>query len=334
MPFGCVRVPNVHALKNNRNVRLKLYDAVMRDVLRRVQGVMQGWEAHDEDPGTLLIDGCDPRGCKRVITEKREPCMTGTNLEVAETFRHKASIGEGDLKLGAHEARLRELVSTDASWADYSLVFTSTIDTDNFPISLLDVAKRRVTPTVGRLDVIFAMREPPSKRQREENPKSRASFLCCDIVRLEGFLQTHIWSQSLLQGPTDPKTMLNAIVALSTAAAVCGCDFTLAGLKGARFDHFLEVLPNFVTAEPDALSTFSNVWNEDPEVARLACGGLLRLCITTSVNMRNKPRYKKQADTVAGVSELMLRRAVWSCTYWSRNEMAVSAEWGFHQHDI
>lgn len=321
---------NVHPLKADRTTRLKLYDAVMAHVLRRVHCLMLQWEARGEDPGTLLIDGCDPRGSHRLVSEVREPSMAGSDMSMAKLFEHASPIGEGDLKLGAHEARLRHLVSTQPSWSDYALVFTSTIDTDNFPISLLDVSKRRLNPCgVGKLDVIFAMREPPTKRQREENPAIRASFLCCDVVRLEGFLQTHLWSESRTKDTADPQSMHNAMAAFATAAAVCGCDFTLAGVKGSRFDHFLQSLPGFVATEPTALSKFSCVAETQPDLARLACAGLNRLCIATSVHMSSKPRYKKQADLVAGVSELMLRRSVWTSCYWARNEMVACGDWGF-----
>jgi hypothetical protein len=46
--------------------------------------------------------------------------------------------------------------------------------------------------------------------------------------------------------------------------------------------------------------------------------------------MATKPRYKRQAESVNTVPDSMLRRAVWSASYWSQNEFPATPEWGFN----
>ena len=124
---------------------------------------------------------------------------------------------------------------------------------------------------------------------------------------------------------------LHAMLALAGSAALCGCDFTLEGLKGARFDHFFESLPGFIATEPKALSCFGSALAREPAVARTACQGLLRVCYTASQHMDTKQRYKKQAASVWDVSETLLRRAIWASAYWSQHEFADEMqEWGFN----
>jgi hypothetical protein len=129
--------------------------------------------------------------------------------------------------------------------------------------------------------------------------------------------------------PPTPEQLLAAMVAFCAAAALCGCDFTLEGLKGSRFDHFWESMPQFVATEPMALGRFVNALDQSEAVAQDACTGLYRVCVQASKHMEEKPRYKKQAQSVHDVPDTMLRRAVWAAAYWGQREHVASPEWGF-----
>jgi len=322
---------NVHILKNDRRARSRLYDEVMRVVFERLATVMAQWAANGHEPGCLLLDGVDVRGADRRADEPRAPSLVGTDQSVVDKFKRESPIGEGDIKLIALETRLRELVSDPdehPEFAAYRLAVTSTVDTDSFMTCMLDVAKRRVNPYNGALHSLFCMREPPSKRQREWDSSAKATFLCCDVALLEALIQQHLWSK--VRGPA-PKAeqLLSSALALSSSAALCGCDFTLDGLKGARFDHMWESLPDFIATEPEALARFGAVLANEPEVARTACDGLYRLCVTASKHMEGKPRFKRQAQSVGDVSDTLLKRAVWTAAYWSQKEHTACPDWGF-----
>lgn len=322
-------LPDVHVLKAHRPCRVRLYDEVIRRVYRRVVGVMKQWETNGHDTGTLILDGVEVRGAERPVDSSRAVGMVGTDETVLADFQREAPIGEGDIKLIALENRVRELVSTKEGYEHYRLCITLTTDTDAFMTHLIDVSKRRVTPYTGALHSLFAMREPPTKRDREQlGSDAKATFLCVDVALLEGTVQKHMWSKASGVTP-DPTAMLNAMLAFAGSAALCGCDFTLEGLKGSRFDHFWEVLPEFVANEPSALRVTNTALATDEAVAVQACNALYRVCVTASNYMENKPRYKRQAQTVSEVSDQLLRRSVWTTAYWAQNEFVATPAWGF-----
>jgi hypothetical protein len=148
------------------------------------------------------------------------------------------------------------------------------------------------------------------------------------VALLEAQIQTHLWS--MVTQPPNAEQMLASMMALCASAALCGCDFTLDGLKGSRFDHFWEALPSFVSTEPGALASFNTALDQQETVAQGACQGLYRVCVNASKHMEEKPRYKKQAESVGNVSDVMLKRAVWSASYWSQNEFEAGIDWGFN----
>ena len=318
---------DVHVLKADRKCRVRLYDEVIRRVYERSQAVMTQWQANGHEPGCLILDGVEIRGADRPVGAPREVGMVGTNIEILADFARKTPIGEGDIKLIALENTLRDLVSMNVRYSHYRLAVTSTTDTDSFCTFLIDVAKRRVLPYSGALHSLFCMREPPSKRDRECNQQAKASFLCCDVALLEASIQNHLWS--LVRTPPKPEQALASMLAFCSAAALCGCDFTMDGLKGSRFDHFWESLPSFVSTEPQALLRFNSALDQQEAVVQDACQGLYRVCVQASKHMEDKPRYKKQAQSVHDVPDTMLRRAVWTAAYWGQNEHPATPAFGF-----
>lgn len=327
-------VPNVSLLKTDRRYKARIYDEVIKRVYERLLPLMSKWEDNGHDAGVLILDGVEVRGCELPPGEKRAPVILGSDPAAAAAFARHKPIGEGDIKLMALENRLREMTTVDERYKDYRLALTWTVDTDSFMTFLLDVAKRRVTPYSAGLHSLFCMREA-AKRDLLGN--GRATFLVCDTKQLEYKLQCHIWSEAAEK--PNAEQMLQAMLALCAAAAVCGCDFTSErGQPGARFDHFWEALPEFVAEEPRALATFQSTLADEPAVARQACQGLLRVCYKASKCMESKPMgdaskskrtYKKQAGELWDVPECMLRKAVWAAAYWSQNEFEADSEWGF-----
>lgn len=328
--FTCAEVEalaDVNVLKADRKCRVRLYDEVMRRVYERACKVQENWAANGHDSGCILLDGVEIRGADRPVGEPRNVTMVCSDPEVLAHFQRETPIGEGDIKLIALENRLRDLVSVHADYAQYRLAVTVTTDTDSFMTFLLDIAKRRVNPYTGALHSLFCMREAVSPSEKAWNPDARPSYLCCDVAMLEARVQEHLWSQ--VSTPPTAEQALAAMLAFCATAAICGCDFTLEGLKGSRFDHFWESLPTFVATEPQALARFNSALDQQEAVAQDACQGLYRVCVNASRHMEDKPRYKKQAGTVHDVPDAMLRRAVWSACYWSQNEFVATPDWGF-----
>ena len=328
---------DVSALPGDRRYKCRFYDEVVSRVLKRLMELMDKWRANGHEPGVVVLDGVEPRGCELPPGEKRKPVMVGSDPEVAAALGRERSIGEGDIKLIALENRVRELKATNPLFQQYTLCLTSTIDTDSFMTMLLDVSKRRISPYPGAMHTLFCMREPASKRDREESGgRARSTWLVCDTVLLEYKLQCHFWSERVGSRPTSDE-MLYAMLAFCAATAVCGCDFTgKQGQKGSRFDHFWEALPNFVATEPKALATFGSTTADEPIVARKACHGLLRVCYAASKHMEtkkyggtSKKTYKEQAGQLWDVPDSMLRKAIWAVAYWAQHEFVADSEWGF-----
>lgn len=324
---------DISSLKTDRALKTRLYDEVIRRVFERLKETMAQFAQKGHDPGAFVVDGADPRGCEIAPGERRAPALYATDDATAEALARERPIGEGDIKLIALENQIRALqVAGDEDFLQYKLCLTSTTDTDTFMTMLLDTAKRRLTPDGSTLHSLFCMREPPSKREREATDgAASATFLACDTTLLEDHLQEYLWSRaSGGAAAASAPQKLQAMLALASSAALCGCDFTLEGLKGARFDHFFESLPGFIASEPKALGCFGSALAREPVVARTACQGLLRVCYAASQHMDTKQRYKKQAATVWDVSETLLRRAVWASAYWSQHEFVEEMqEWGF-----
>ena len=336
---------DVHILKNDRRYRIRLFDEVIKRVFDRttaeieqaastgnVTGVADGI---DGIGGCLILDGVDLRGADRPHGVSREPAMHSTNPDIGAHFVRSVPIGEGDVKLMWIDNRLRELKLTNTQFANYHLALTSTIDTDSIAIMLLDIAKRRVNPYHTTLSSLLCMREPPNKRDREWDPSARASFNCFDPQKCEALIQQHLWSMGPGDVPPEeatPVACLNAMLAFTSAAALCGCDFTLDGLKGVsgRFDHFWNSLPKFVTDEPEALACFGNTLAGESVVALNATRGLRRVCYHASEYMTTLARYKKQAANVQEAPRELLKRSVWAAAYWAQVEYPATVEFGFH----
>ena len=327
-------VPNLVDLRTDRRYKAAIFDEVIMRMYDRIVAVMKGWEKNGHDAGVLILDGVEVRGCELPPGEKRTPVMTGSDPKAVEAFSRTLAIGEGDIKLIELENKLRMQMAVDECYKDYKLALTWTVDTDSFMTMLLDTTKRRITPFPNNIHSLFCMRETAKRNLMGDG---KACFLVCDTKMLEAQLQVHMWAEAKVE-PT-PEQSLQAMLALCASAAVCGCDFTSdVGQKGARFDHFWEIIPQFIAQEPEALATFGSVLSLEPIVARQACRGLLRVCYQASQHMETKPQgdpalsnrtYKKQASELWDVSESMLARAVWSAAYWSQHEFKADVDWGF-----
>ena len=147
-------------------------------------------------------------------------------------------------------------------------------------------------------------------RERASASIVEASFLCCDVSMLEaGFSATSGASRGAPQAETDKR---GAIALMCSVAAASGCDFTSSkGLDGSRFDHFWEALPAYIASVPatcaefDGLCTGEGAPSDIVETLRLVCE-------FTSDAMRNKKRFKRQAEDMSRPCVALLRRALWS----------------------
>jgi len=133
-------VLNCHLLIKSRRTRYVLFDAIMKDVVRRVQK----WNVQEDAHGmALLIEGIDLRGAHRPldpqsIIEKR---MVTHAMINRSAFDHMgwdvptlmSNIGEADLKLRSYARAFCQHPQL------YDVVLLETIDTDIMPIMMLEM---------------------------------------------------------------------------------------------------------------------------------------------------------------------------------------------------
>jgi hypothetical protein len=333
---------DVRFLVDARATRLRFFDAVSARTFARAAAAMRESENNGQDSGTLVFDGADPRGAARGPGEARRAEMFGTHEGVVSELRRgrKHPVGEGDMKLQLLDALVRELATTTEHWSDYSLIVTCTIDTDAFATALLDVARRRrqgdlAIAVKGAVHSVLAMRERVQPARRRVDSDAKSTYLVCDVQLLEGLLQQHLWEKTTwLSRDARPLLLQRAMIALVASAALCGCDFTAGGLKGSRFDHFMEALPEFISQQARdrgdaAMAELSGILVDNDATMHTACDLLKDLCAHTGDAMARKPRYGSQSRSVASPPPDMLSRAIWTCAYWAHNERKASESWGF-----
>ena len=321
-------MPNIFPLRDHRPTRSRLYDEIIRQVYLALTERVDKWN-QNENPDfrtVIVFDGVDLRGCDRPVGEKRNVAMSGSDASVVENLKRDKAVGEGDLKLQLLDERIRALAVEGGVCEGTNLILTSTIDTDSMMIATLGVSRRRVNPVASSCHSLLCMRSPASKRQREADANAKATYLCVDVAMLEGLMQAHMWKGRVV----EPQEALNAMLTLAAGAALCGCDFVF--LRGLRFDHLWDSLPEYIANEPLSLSSFGKSINASivNETKRgVAARSLTRVCVNASRAMEEKPRYKKQAQAVFEVDDATLRRAMWTACYWNLNEHEANLLWGF-----
>lgn len=319
-------LPSVLPLRDNRPTRSRLYDELSKRIFAKACAKAEKWNATGgANRTTIVMDGIDVRGCERGATSPRDVRIVSNDADVAAALARNIPVGEGDIKLQQLDGRIREMAVEGGLMAGTTLILTSTIDTDSMMIAALGVSKRRVSPYASSVHTVLCMRTPATKSQREQNAAAAATYLAVDVAMLEGCIQQHMWGRSA--NPT-PDQMLNAMLAMSAATALAGCDFV--ALEGARFDHFFNSMSDFIASEPLALHNFGTALAQEPAVARQACQSLMRVCYTASKAMESKGnRYKKQSESVFNCDDGTLLRAIWTCAYWAELEFKADETWGF-----
>ena len=319
--------PSMHELREHRPTRAKIFDEVALYVLERATKVISQWKTHGHNAGALLIDGVDPRGAERPCGERRAPVMLGTDAELVKLFEHEA-IGEGDIKLGELERRVRALQAEEhPTFSPVRLIQHNTIDSDAIVLGVLGVARRGVARECATaeantsLHALVCMRE---RRAKDAWAGEGATYTTIDVCMLEGQLQRYMWGISHVPTPHD---LMASALAFAAVAAICGCDYV--AVKGANFPFSLEALPMFVKTESTALARIGLATQPNDEVARQAAIGVRTLCCAIGSTMCEKPRYGRQAASVREASEELLLKTTWAISFWAGRERVADLSWGF-----
>jgi len=145
------------------------------------------------------------------------------------------------------------------------------------------------------------------------------------MAQLEAALQAHMWGVSKWS-PT-PHQLLQSALAWVAGTVMCGCDFV--ALKGSNFPHTMEALPSFVKTEHAALARLAATLQDTDEKALVAAAGVRTLCCAISAHMAEVPRYGRQSALLREAEDDILRKVVWTLSYWCGRERVADARWGF-----
>lgn len=314
---------NVQSLVANRETRGRFFDAVCVEVLSRMQGQIDRWNASGHDGGTIVFDGIDSRGADRPASEKRMPGFVSTNPEIALLFARDVDIGEGDIKLRDNANAIRRARLEGRGFSDVRIVMTTTIDTDSIAIELMNDSRRVDEDDKSGVSTLLVMRERASKRGTEEERPAR--HLCCDISLLNQSLQNHMWGITKVPSSFNQR---NALCMLIAGFALSGCDFV--ECKGLRADFVLDGIREVVRFHTDEVESMQYAFNGDRVSMAMLRKPIKTLMSVCASKMSETPRMKKSADAVRNVDDVALSRASWVAAYWSGNEIVGDLhEFGF-----
>ena len=115
---------------------------------------------------------------------------------------------------------------------------------------------------------------------------------------------------------------LLAMRLLTTAWAMCGCDFV--AVPGLRADIVLQNMKAYTSTFPEMLARFSNVLGGIADVKSVipALKRMILLCA-------DQAKLKKHREAMERVEPELLSRGAWVCGYWAHNEKKETRAFGF-----
>ena len=310
---------NVHSLVANRGTRGRFFDAVCVEVLSRLQGQIDRWNASGHSGGTIIFDGIDERGADRPAFEKRLPGFVSTNPEIASLFHRDVDIGEGDIKLRDNANAIRKARLEGKGFNDVRIVMTTTIDTDSIAIELMNDSLRMVDDDRSGVSTLLVMRERATKRGTDQEKPAR--HLCCDVSLLNQHLQNHMWGITKVPSSFSQR---NAICMLIAGFALSGCDFV--ECKGLRADFVLDGIKEVVKFHADDVDSMQYAFTGDRMSMAMLRKPIKTLMSVCASKMSDTPRMKKSADSVRNVDDVALSRASWVAAYWGGCEIKGNLE--------
>ena len=215
-------------------------------------------------PDRLLIFlSIDPRGADRPIGARREPGVLASR-PIAELERRLAFCvgGEGDLQLARAERAVRSLAADEHPlFAGLLAIVTCTIDTDAFPIMLLDRATRVAEGTDDAKIASFFL--PPDQRKPLPGEDEPPSHLAWDIGNLACDVFSACWPWKDRPPTGDEQRALFSLVAASWALQKS--DFVQTSVPGVRANHTFQAVHSLLLTDSDAVKKTAVVWSGNPQ---------------------------------------------------------------------
>lgn len=325
---------NVALIMDNRVARSRFIDEVAKQVNARVQAETAKFFLR----GTVLKlawDGIDMRGADRPYGSARVAQFHG-DASLLVVIQRERPLGEGDLKMQDIAYRVHRSAQEGGECADVRLVLHSTIDTDAFPICLLneDRLNREFPLNRTTRDVVAFKEMAPRKRKDAEEDGGGGGaaaedkrFLLCDVSTLYNCIVRAAFPRRdpiLAVSPADRRRLF-ALFALS--AAVSGCDFLV--VKGANFEDTLQGAFRMIRNNTSTVALLDDMVDGDEGTLLNMTPLVKELLEHTSAVLSERPRMGKASQSVREAHPEALRRAVFCASYWSGNEQKNTSAFGF-----
>ena len=317
---GC----NVKLLMEHRAARPRFFDAVCVALLQHFRANMVGGGSW-----SLTFDGVDMRGADRGFGVPRDAGVISSDDAFWQPLLNReVPIGEGDLKLTdvtqrVHDAALLE--GTPVHGVALNLVVT--IDTDSFPIELLQQNRRERRPNEPDDNelTLLCLKERARKRAGDDFVTD-AHYLCCDMQIFHALVLNYFYGTKHLDDRVHAQKPA-ALALLAVALACCGCDFV--EIKGMRADLVLPVVRDIVRNHEDQMRLMAGVLEPMREDVLGALSVVEFLLSKYGKALEGVPRMQKARASVANMCDAQLYRALWTCAYWHQREFKDCESWGF-----
>ena len=282
---------------------------------------------------TLVVDGADPRGALREVGSLRVPRITAVGADadaLARWVGRYPHTGEGDLKLGRVYDRLLDAHGNDDApdaLRGLKTCFSFTIDTDELPIQLLNVARRDVE---GVLDppvrYVIGIYEPATKRKDITNVdplRAAASVSFCDVGLLYRMLLADTFGErwKSLVRRTTAEHRREVVTLLAAGWAMLGCDF-VTPVKKLTFDRVGEVATAFCNTEK--LFPLQKLWTGTRHDVRLLIPPVLKRFL--DLEERTRGTLAARAGDNDAAIRTSTHQAAWLMRYWSGPEIVDELE--------
>jgi hypothetical protein len=336
--------PNVQALIENRQTRLRLLDIIFIKILTEAKTKRQHEIAiYGKAMSSLTLDGVDARGDSRSHNSARRPEILSTEDLLPDILRRETPIGEGDLKFTSIEKCIAKHQREDSPLWGVKIILLHTIDTDALPIALIEEARRRSKKGEEDVKTVLCLREPGRKR-REDGSHTSPCFRVFDMAK---FYSCVLF---LMLGGTEHEHKLGreAVALFAMTLCTAGCDFiSKEQIRGLRANELLCTLGRVVREAPTILPTMRYAWSGCVSDTQKLCGVLRHVLREHGKDMANgqhavpevlKSEHfsgsvsavrRKNSPNIENPGEAALLRAAWVVSYWHECEFKDLSKFGF-----
>ena len=326
-------ITNIHNLMAHRKARGRLFDIIVRDVLKRFEAKKQTSiksKTGGSEDRLLIFDGVDERGDDRPTNAPRITDVLASDHRFNSWLhrREGEKVGEGDLKLSELQTKIEQIKAQGKAFKDVDLVLLITIDTDVIATELVRIALDKYKDFTPTFDTAFVFHERTiiSKKRKAEEPEAvapPATFCCFHSASLYDGFCTALFGNAF----KDMKAVAPHAILLLVSMFVLGhSDFV--ALKGMRSEVSLDSMANICDESVPTLQLMTPMLSamakgrfatpDEVKKASVAAEQAIERCIEVCVDiLRATPRLGRAVSNASARMPEHAKRATWVLLYWS-----------------